>query len=61
MSTALIDAAPEMLATLEALQESAAYWSEYDVPAGIVEQINDVIAKAKGEKPLTTCAGGYAS
>lgn len=45
----LIAAAPDLLAVLEELQESAAYWSEYDVPIGIVDRINAAIAKAKGE------------
>lgn len=56
--SALINAAPEMLATLEALQESAAYWSEYDVPVGIVERINEVVAKAKGKQPIPTAKNG---
>lgn len=38
----------EMLAVLKELQESAAYWSEYDVPIGIVDRINQAIAKAEG-------------
>ena len=37
----------EMLAVLKELQESAAYWSEYDVPLGIVDRINQAIAKAE--------------
>lgn len=36
----------EMLAVLQELAESAHYWSEYDVPLGIVDRINDVIRKA---------------
>lgn len=36
----------EMLAVLQELAESAVYWSEYDVPLGIVDRINDVIRKA---------------
>jgi hypothetical protein len=44
----LIAAAPEMLAVLSELSESAAYWSEYDVPLGIVDRINSAIAKATG-------------
>jgi hypothetical protein len=44
----LIAASPEMLAVLKELQESAAYWSEYDVPLGIVDRINQAIAKAEG-------------
>ena len=45
----LIAAAPEMLDMLIELQESAQYWSEYDVPIGIVDRLNAVISKAKGE------------
>jgi len=47
----LITAAPDLLAVLQDLQESAAYWSEYDVPLGIVDRINTAIAKATGAKP----------
>ena len=46
----LIAAAPEMLEVLIDLQESAQYWSEYDVPIGIVDRLNAVISKAKGEE-----------
>jgi len=45
----LIAAAPEMLNMLIELQESAQYWSEYDVPVGIVDRLNAVINKAKGD------------
>ena len=44
----LIAASPDLLAVLKELQESAAYWSEYDVPLGIVDRINKAIAKAEG-------------
>ena len=47
----LIAAAPDMLAVLLDLQESASYWSEYDVPLGIVDRINAAIAKATGDAP----------
>lgn len=47
----LIAAAPELLAVLQELAESAEYWSEYDVPVGIVDRINDAIAKAVGDTP----------
>lgn len=46
----LIAASPDLLAVLKELQESAAYWSEYDVPLGIVDRINQAIAKAEGTK-----------
>jgi hypothetical protein len=44
----LIAAAPDMLAVLKELEESACYWSEYDVPLGIVDRIKAAIAKAEG-------------
>lgn len=44
----LIAASPDLLAVLKELQESAAYWGEYDVPLGIVDRINQAIAKADG-------------
>jgi hypothetical protein len=44
----LIEAAPDMYALLNDLMESAAYWSEYDVPIGIVDRMKTVLAKAKG-------------
>ena len=49
-NASLIAAAPEMLAILEELRESASYWSEYDVPLGIVERIESAIRKARGEE-----------
>lgn len=45
----LISAAPDMLAVLQELRESAAYWSEYDAPLGIVDRIEAAIGKATGE------------
>ena len=39
----------EMLKVLKELQESASYWSEYDVPLGIVDRINAAISKAEGK------------
>ena len=42
----LIAAAPEMLDMLLELKECADYWSEYDVPLGIVDRLNTVIEKA---------------
>ena len=47
----LIAAAPDMLAVLQDLQQSTCYWSEYDVPLGIVDRINAAIAKATGAAP----------
>ena len=44
----LTAAAPDLLAVAIELQESAAYWSEYDVPLGILDRINTAIAKATG-------------
>lgn len=44
----LIAAAPDLLTVLQELQESAAYWSEYDVPLGIADRINAAVAKATG-------------
>lgn len=49
----LIAAAPELLAMLQELRECAEYWSEYDVPVGIVERLDSVIAKALGVQPST--------
>jgi hypothetical protein len=45
----LMAAAPNLLAVLQELEESADYWSEYDVPLGIVDRIRAAIAKATGE------------
>ena len=47
----LIAAAPDLLATFQELRESADYWSEYDVPLGIVDRIKAAIAKATGDTP----------
>ena len=44
----LLCASPDMFNVLLELQESASYWSEYDVPVGIVERINSAIDKAVG-------------
>ena len=45
----LIAAAPEMLEVLIDLQESAEYWSEHGAPFGIVDRLNALISRAKGE------------
>lgn len=49
----LIAAAPDLLAVAKELEESASYWSEYDVPLGIVDRLRAAIAKAepKGSTP----------
>ena len=36
-----------LLTICEELAESADYWSEYDVPLGIVERLNAAIARVK--------------
>ena len=43
----LLAAAPDMFNVLLELQESAEYWSEYDVPLGIVDRIKFAIDKAQ--------------
>ena len=40
--------APEALAVLTRLADSAAYWSEYDVPLGIVSEIDAAKARLAG-------------
>ena len=44
-----MDALKSLIAVVEELLESAAYWSEYDVPLGIVDRMRTALAKAKGE------------
>lgn len=44
-------AAPDMLAVLKDLEESAEYWGEYDVPINIVNRIKAAIAKAEAIWP----------
>lgn len=46
----LLVAAPDLLSVCKELAESAAYWSEYDVPLGIVDRLNAAIAKAEGSQ-----------
>ena len=43
----LVAAAPDLLAVVKELEESASYWSEYDVPLGIVDRLRAAIAKAE--------------
>ena len=42
----LLSAAPDMFNVLLELKESAEYWSEYDVPLGIVDRIKFALDKA---------------
>jgi hypothetical protein len=44
----LLAAAPDLLSVLKELQECSGYWSDYDVPLGIVGRIRAAIAKAEG-------------
>ena len=41
-------AAPDLLESLKELVDSAEYWSEYDVPLGIVDRMKAAISKAEG-------------
>lgn len=45
----LYAAAPALLAICQELADSADYWSEYDVPLGIVDRLRDAIAEATGQ------------
>jgi hypothetical protein len=47
----LIASAPDLLAVLQELEESSSYWSDYDVPVGIVDRIKAIIARATGKEP----------
>ncbi len=40
----------DMLAMLEEIRECAYCWSDYEVPVGIVERLDEVIKKARGEE-----------
>lgn len=44
----LITAAPDLLEVLQELRESAEYWSEYDVPCGVVEKMDAALSKVYG-------------
>jgi len=46
----LIASAPDLLAVVKELEESAGYWGEYDVPVGIVDRLRAAIFKATGVK-----------
>ena len=50
----MADFAPQMYSVLKDLQESASYWSEYDVPLGIVDRINDVLKQVENNKTTDT-------
>jgi hypothetical protein len=58
----LIAAAPMLLAVVQELEESASYWSEYDVPLGIVDRLRAAIAAATGPRfdrsPRRRCRAG---
>jgi len=49
-NAALVASAPEMLELLLELRECAEYWSEYDVPLGVVKRLDETIRKARGEE-----------
>ena len=46
----LIAAAPDLYAVLSELEESCEYWSEYDVPLGMVDRIKSALKRAMGEE-----------
>ena len=45
---ALIQAAHQLREVLSELEESSDYWSEYDVPLGIVDRIKAALKAARG-------------
>ena len=51
--SALAEVNADLLAVVKELETSASYWSEYDVPLGIVDRLRAAIAKAepKGSTP----------
>ena len=56
--TVVREAAPDLLAVVQELEESAGYWSEYDVPLGIVDRLRAAIAKATGHQQNAAQGGG---
>ena len=54
MKNKIAEFAPQMYSVLKELQESASYWSEYDVPLGIVDRINDVLEKVENAQKIDT-------
>ena len=46
----LLASAPDLYAVLSELEESCEYWSEYDVPIGVVERIKSALKRARGEQ-----------
>lgn len=52
MKKKIAEFAPQMYSVLKELQESAYYWSEYDVPLGIVDRINDVLEKVENAQKV---------
>lgn len=47
---ALIQSAYQLREVLEELEESSDYWSEYDVPLGIVDRIKGALKAAREEE-----------
>jgi hypothetical protein len=45
----LIASAPQLLEVCKELSECAEYWSEYDVPIGIVDRLNNAIKLAEAK------------
>jgi len=54
MKKKISEFAPQMYSVLKELQESSSYWSEYDVPIGIVDRINDVLEKVENAQKVDT-------
>lgn len=51
----LLSAAPDLYAVVAELEESSCYWSEYDVPIGVVERMRAALAKARGRNEKMPC------
>lgn len=45
----LMSESRNMYAVLSELEESCEYWSEYDVPLGMVDRIKSALKRARGE------------
>ena len=46
----LMSESRNMYAVLSELEESCEYWSEYDVPLGMVDRIKSALKRARGEQ-----------